>query len=86
MKFVKEFTVTRRKLLDNGKWISSLLVAGLIGGIPWRVIDSIKQRQTTPKRGRLLVTGSLIGRPAVITATKAVGSTSAPPDSPLPGR
>ena len=73
---MKEFTVTRRKLLENGKWIGSALLAGFVGGMPWRLIDSIDQRQTTPKRvrmvGRLSVAG---GGSASLTVTKRAGPT-----------
>ena len=87
MKFAERFTVTRRKLLENGKWIGSLLVAGFVGGIPWRVFDFIKSRRNAPKSVRLSATGdSVIGGSATLTVTKGVGSTDALSDSLPPSR
>ena len=77
----KEFTVTRRKLLVNGKCVGSMLLAGFIGGIPWRVFDSFKKRQDTPEPVRLPVAGSLTDHASIstITINKIAGPTGHPP-------
>ncbi len=61
--------MTRRQFFENGKWIGSLLVIGFVSDIPWRVIDSFKKRQATPKRQRVRLAGV-----AVALASSSVGS------------
>ena len=62
---MRKFIVDRRGLLEGFVWLVGYrlvdkLVDGFIGGIPWRVIDSITSRQDASKPRRHRVDAGVI--------------------------